>query len=87
MLGWYYILVFWYLFLEFCLLYRHNALHTVLYTPHNYTAKLLLRYETSAHLWLVLEYCVGGDLLTLLRQVCFLILKSRLVGIVYPFLK
>jgi len=27
------------------------------------------RYETSAHLWLVLEYCVGGDLLTLLRQV------------------
>lgn len=27
------------------------------------------RYETSAHLWLVLEYCVGGDLMTLLRQV------------------
>ncbi|EEF45472.1 ATP binding protein, putative [Ricinus communis] len=25
-------------------------------------------YETSAHLWLVLEYCVGGDLMTLLRQ-------------------
>ncbi|KAL3641960.1 hypothetical protein CASFOL_012775 [Castilleja foliolosa] len=25
-------------------------------------------YETSAHLWLVLEYCVGGDLLTLLQQ-------------------
>ncbi|KAK6913819.1 Protein kinase domain [Dillenia turbinata] len=25
-------------------------------------------YETSAHLWLVLEYCVGGDLLTLLDQ-------------------
>ncbi|RWV90475.1 hypothetical protein GW17_00047318 [Ensete ventricosum] len=26
------------------------------------------RYETSAHLWLVLEYCVGGDILTLLKQ-------------------
>ncbi|KAE9455282.1 hypothetical protein C3L33_12826, partial [Rhododendron williamsianum] len=25
-------------------------------------------YETSAHLWLVLEYCVGGDLLSLLQQ-------------------
>ncbi|KAF6176628.1 hypothetical protein GIB67_034490 [Kingdonia uniflora] len=25
-------------------------------------------YETSAHLWLVLEYCVGGDLMTLLGQ-------------------
>ncbi|XP_010938695.1 serine/threonine-protein kinase RUNKEL [Elaeis guineensis] len=25
-------------------------------------------YETSAHLWLVLEYCVGGDLMTLLKQ-------------------
>ncbi|XP_025692062.1 serine/threonine-protein kinase RUNKEL-like isoform X1 [Arachis hypogaea] len=27
------------------------------------------RYETSAHLWLILEYCVGGDLLSILRQV------------------
>lgn len=25
-------------------------------------------YETTAHLWLVLEYCVGGDLMTLLKQ-------------------
>ncbi|XVF28423.1 hypothetical protein REPUB_Repub15cG0028200 [Reevesia pubescens] len=25
-------------------------------------------YETSAHLWLVLEYCTGGDLINLLRQ-------------------
>ncbi|QDZ21184.1 serine/threonine protein kinase [Chloropicon primus] len=25
-------------------------------------------YETTNHLWLILEYCVGGDLLTLLRQ-------------------
>jgi serine/threonine protein kinase len=26
------------------------------------------RYETTNHLWLILEYCVGGDLNTLLRQ-------------------
>lgn len=26
------------------------------------------RYETTNHLWLILEYCVGGDLLSLLRQ-------------------
>ena len=25
-------------------------------------------YETQNHLWLILEYCVGGDLLGLLRQ-------------------
>lgn len=31
--------------------------------------KMYIRYETSAHLWLVLEYCVGGDLMALLRQV------------------
>ncbi len=26
------------------------------------------RYETTNHLWLILEYCVGGDLVSLLRQ-------------------
>ena len=26
------------------------------------------RYETSNHMWLVLEYCVGGDLMSLLRS-------------------
>jgi serine/threonine protein kinase len=25
------------------------------------------RYETTNHLWLILEYCVGGDLMTLLK--------------------
>jgi serine/threonine-protein kinase ULK4 len=25
------------------------------------------RYETTNHLWLILEYCVGGDLRSLLR--------------------
>ena len=29
----------------------------------------LFRYETGAHLWLILEYCVGGNLMTLLDQV------------------
>lgn len=28
----------------------------------------LFRYETTNHLWLILEYCVGGDLMSLLRQ-------------------
>lgn len=26
------------------------------------------RYETQNHLWVILEYCVGGDLLALLRS-------------------
>ncbi len=26
------------------------------------------RYETTNHLWLILEYCVGGDLMSLLKQ-------------------
>ena len=30
--------------------------------------QMLSRYETSNHLWLILEYCVGGDLMSLLRQ-------------------
>ena len=25
-------------------------------------------YETNNHLWLILEYCTGGDLLNLLMQ-------------------
>jgi serine/threonine-protein kinase ULK4 len=29
---------------------------------------LLCRYETVNHLWLILEYCVGGDLKSLLQQ-------------------
>lgn len=33
-----------------------------------YSRQLLHRYETSNHLWLILEYCVGGDLMSLLRQ-------------------
>ena len=26
------------------------------------------RYETTNHLWLILEYCVGGDLMSLLQR-------------------
>ena len=26
------------------------------------------RYETKNHMWLILEYCVGGDLMALLKQ-------------------
>ena len=25
-------------------------------------------YESSNHIWLILEYCVGGDLLNLITQ-------------------
>ncbi|CAL0334651.1 unnamed protein product [Lupinus luteus] len=35
---------------------------------HENVLKFYSWYETSAHLWLVLEYCVGGDLLSILRQ-------------------
>lgn len=35
---------------------------------HPNVLKFCACYETSAHFWLVLEYCVGGDLMTLLRQ-------------------
>ncbi|KAM0954302.1 putative protein kinase ULK-ULK4 family [Dioscorea sansibarensis] len=35
---------------------------------HENVLKFYSWYETSAHLWLVLEYCVGGDLMNLLQQ-------------------
>ncbi|WZZ90821.1 hypothetical protein YC2023_119400 [Brassica napus] len=35
---------------------------------HPNVLKFYAWYETSAHMWLVLEYCVGGDLRTLLQQ-------------------
>ncbi|KAJ4968677.1 hypothetical protein NE237_015378 [Protea cynaroides] len=37
---------------------------------HPNVLKFYSWYETSAHLWLVLEYCVGGDLMAVLRQDC-----------------
>lgn len=35
---------------------------------HENVLKFFAWYETTNHLWLILEYCVGGDLLALLRQ-------------------
>ena len=35
---------------------------------HKNVLKFFAWYETTNHLWLILEYCVGGDLLSLLRQ-------------------
>ncbi|KAL2341176.1 hypothetical protein Fmac_009116 [Flemingia macrophylla] len=42
-----------------------RILHTL---DHVNVLKFHEWYETSAHLWLVLEYCVGGDLLSILQQ-------------------
>lgn len=45
--------------------------HTPMPTPctHATPKRPCHRYETTNHLWLILEYCVGGDLMSLLRQV------------------
>ncbi|XP_021808628.1 serine/threonine-protein kinase RUNKEL [Prunus avium] len=47
------------------LLQEVKILHTL---DHQNILKFFWWYETSAHLWLVLEYCVGGNLMTLLNQ-------------------
>ncbi|XP_061989242.1 serine/threonine-protein kinase RUNKEL [Rosa rugosa] len=47
------------------LLQEVKILHTL---DHQNILKFYWWYETSAHLWLVLEYCVGGNLMTLLDQ-------------------
>ncbi|XP_073011436.1 serine/threonine-protein kinase RUNKEL [Typha latifolia] len=46
-------------------LHEVKMLHSL---DHENVLKFYNWYETSAHLWLILEYCVGGDLMSLLRQ-------------------
>jgi len=35
---------------------------------HENVLKFINWYETSKHIWLIVEYCTGSDLLQLLRQ-------------------
>ncbi|CAN8255898.1 unnamed protein product [Cochlearia groenlandica] len=49
---------------------------------HPNVLKFIAWYETSAHMWLVLEYCVGGDLRTLLQQDCKLP-EDSIYGLAY----
>ena len=44
---------------EVQVMHRLNSPHTLRF--HNW-------YETRNNLWLILEYCTGGDLLSLLKQ-------------------
>lgn len=55
--------------------HRHAAALAVRRRPIASFTSLLMaacacpcRYETQNHLWVILEYCVGGDLLALLRS-------------------
>ena len=50
---------------------RNRVMHEVQVMKafsHENVLKFIACYETQNHLWLILEYCVGGALLTLLSQ-------------------
>jgi hypothetical protein len=46
-----------------------------------YINTAVYRYETTNHLWLILEYCVGGDLMSLLRQVGYQCWGCRVLSV------
>lgn len=48
--------------------FQQQAMQVIPMHMRCHSCWLLYRYETSNHLWLILEYCVGGDLMSLLRQ-------------------
>ncbi|KAJ9520906.1 hypothetical protein QJQ45_014112 [Haematococcus lacustris] len=56
--------------LRFCAWYEFCSSVPCSLAQHPHTPEFLVvqRYETTNHLWLILEYCVGGDLMSLLRQ-------------------
>ena len=45
-----------------------QEVHALRAIKHERTLKFVAWYETRNHLWLVLEYCVGGTLLNVLKQ-------------------
>lgn len=50
--------------LPLCLVVQVSILYSL---SHPNILKFLNWYETSKHIWLILEYCSGGNLLTMLR--------------------
>ena len=42
--------------------------NTLVTCPLSTSRRAFRRYETNNHLWLILEYCVGGDLKSLLQK-------------------
>lgn len=52
--------------------YKKKVLNevAVLYSlqPHAHILKFINWYETSRHIWLIVAYCTGGDLLQMMKQ-------------------